>query len=161
MLLLQSHPLSLKVRRQIFESLVLSKLLYGAEVWFIFDKANMKYFRSAIMRLCRGLLKLPHDAHISDESILHDSNLPAPEVFLRRQRPRYVFTLIKCNAVAPCGLLMEDIDWLAQLKDDFQWMYSQLEHSSPFTDPTVDFDRWMNILSSRPGYWKNLVKGAV
>ena len=160
-LLLQSRYLALPIRLQIFESLVLSKVMYGSEVWFLYDKASLKYFQGAIMRLYRRLLKAPHDAHMSDDAILHALNVPAPEVLLRRQRLRYVATLVKCSDTAPWGLIYDDIDWMAQLKDDLRWMYAQLERSSPLTDPDIDFQRWLTILASHPTYWKKLVNRAV
>ena len=160
-LLFQSQHLTLQIRRQLFDTLVLSKVLYGTEVWLLQDKTSIHYFHSAVMRLYRRLSKIPHDAHIPDDEILSDLGVPAPSTLLRRQRLRYMVTLFRCEHSAPFGLIQADSGWMEQLREDLNWMYAQLAKSSPLPDPGQDFARWRFILTSHPNYWKKLVNRAV
>ena len=65
-LLFQNPHLSRALRCRLFDTLVLSKVLYSTEVWHLTDNASINYFHSAVMRLypdctvgCSGFLQMP------------------------------------------------------------------------------------------------------
>ena len=70
-LIYQNTDLAPVRRTEIFNSLILSRLLFGAETWFIQDQKTKDYLHSAIMRLYKRLLRCPSDSHVSDEEVLH------------------------------------------------------------------------------------------
>ena len=108
-LVFRNWQLSLQKRTQLFESLVLSRLLYGAETWVAMDDKTERTFHAAIIRLYRRLLPIAADQHLSDEAILSQVLLPSPSELLRRARLRYVATLLHCGERQEWGLL-EKID---------------------------------------------------
>ena len=58
----QNTDLAPARRTEIFNSLILSRLLFGAETWFIQDQKTKDYLHSAIMRLYKRLLRCPSDS---------------------------------------------------------------------------------------------------
>eukprot|EP00435_Cladocopium_sp_Y103_P069250 s244_g33.t1 len=87
--LFQNPHLSLVKRREMFQTLVLSKILYGTESWVLTDRSAKFYFHSAIIRLYRRVLRLPHDDHRTDDEIITAVELPTPSTLLRIARLRY------------------------------------------------------------------------
>ena len=159
-LLYHNQAISFAKRCQFFETLVLSKILYGTEIWTMDTQAMSAYFHSAILRLYRRLLRVPPDAHRADHEILAESGLHSPEDLLRRQRLRYLVTLCQCSSIVPWGLFHADTQWHDLLLADLDWMYAQLRCSSSLPDPRVSFWPWKQLLVEYPRYWKRLVTRA-
>eukprot|EP00435_Cladocopium_sp_Y103_P063843 s880_g25.t1 len=110
--LYQNHHLSSPRRMELFVTLVLSKIMYGTESWTLWDCTAKAYFNSAIIRLYKRLLCLPHDAELSDEEVLARASLPSPTTLLRVARLRYLAALYKCEKATPWGVLRSDTQWL-------------------------------------------------
>ena len=147
-------------RTQMFESLIVSKLLYGAETW-VPDTVKCKLcFHGGVMGLFRRLGGIKHDAHVHDEDVLTQTGMLSPTELLRRQRLRYLTTLYRCADVVPWGMIADDIAWCDLLRSDLQWMHDQLHATSILTDPTSDFQPWVTIIVHHPGYWKRLIRRA-
>eukprot|EP00435_Cladocopium_sp_Y103_P038730 s21_g10.t1 len=147
-------------RREIFGSLILSKLVYGLESWTLSSQKVKDQFYSGVMRLYRRLLKLPHDSHSTDLELLTAVGLPLPDELLRGCRLRYFGTLHNCGAAAHWGLLREDTTWTDLLKADFQWLWAQLHNTVALGDPSQHYAAWKDVLVFHGGYWKKLIKRA-
>ena len=150
--------LSLLRRRELFETLIVSKLLYSAETWVPRTLKEKDRLHAGIIRLYRRLCKLPHDAALRDDDVLCHGDFLTPTELLRRQRLRYLPTLYKCGDLVPWGLLSLDEDWIELLRSDFEWMYAQLCNASRIPDPSHDFQPWHDILVHHPRYWKRLLR---
>ena len=159
-LIFQNQQLALPKRVELFSSLVLSKLTYGSETWVLTDWQTRDHVHAAIIRLYRRILHRSRDAHLSDDDILCTLGLPTPTELLRRNRLRYLATLLQTGMNANWGLLNQDTDWLNLLQDDFQWLWRNLHNSCDLGDPTQHIERWLEIAQYHPGYWKRLVKRA-
>lgn len=160
-LLYHNKALTWKQRSQLFQSLVLSKLCFGFETWVFHDQRTWKSFRSSVLRLFRRLLKCPHDDHLSEASLLAQCELPSPETLLRRARLRYYGHLWVLGSRVDWGLLGLDHSWLALVRDDLAWMWSQLSRSSALRDPACHIDQWHELMTHRPKFWKRLINRAV
>eukprot|EP00435_Cladocopium_sp_Y103_P029363 s104_g7.t1 len=148
-------------RREIFGSLILSKLVYGLESWTLSSQKVKDQFYSGVMRLYRRLLKLPHDSHSTDLELLTAVGLPLPDELLCGCRLRYFGTLHNCGAAAHWGLLREDTAWTELLKADFQWIWAQLHNTVALGDPSQHYAAWKDVLVFHGGYWKKLIKRAI
>ena len=159
-LLYQNQGLTMTRRRELFRTLILSKLLYGAESWTLRDQRDRHFLHSALMRLYNRLL--PHQARAqrSDAEILILTGLPDPSTLLRTCRLRHLGLLYKCTDTACWGLLNSDLEWLQLIRDDLLWMHRQLENTTSLPPPSQDFGRWEYMLQFHPNYWKRLVRRA-
>jgi ribonuclease HI len=159
-LIYQNTDLAPVRRTDIFNSLILSRLLFGAETWFIQDQKTKDYLHSAIMRLYKRLLRCPSDSHVSDEEVLHRTELPAPSTLLRLKRLSYLSSLIAVGHSAHWGLLNQDKAWMNLLRDDLQWVWDQLSHSCNLGNPFEHTDRWLEVIRHHRSYWRRLLRRA-
>ena len=158
--LFRNWSLPLPKRAQLLESLVLSKLMYGAETWIVTDERTEKFFHAAVIRLYRRLLPVHADSHLTDDDILSSIQLPSPCELLRRARLRYVATLLHCGAATEWGLIEQDRQWTSLVEEDFIWMWEQLQHSSLLQDPRNNWDQWQNMILQHRSYWRRLTRRA-
>eukprot|EP00435_Cladocopium_sp_Y103_P026761 s2688_g6.t1 len=158
--LLQNQMLPFLRRRELFASLVLSKLSYGAESWTFRDQGTKSYVHSALIRLYRRLLAHKGIDHCTDEDILVECGLNSPTEILRVARLRYLSTLYNCASAVPWGLLQSDAEWIRLIEDDLRWMHAQLHHASHLPDPAHQFGAWEHLLRFHRSYWKRLVRRA-
>ena len=93
-LLYQNVNFAIDKRRELFHSLILSRLLYGAETWTIQDRQTKDYLHGGIIGLYKRLLKWPCDQPISDDEVLFRTGMPSPSELLRVRRLRYLGSLI-------------------------------------------------------------------
>ena len=159
-LLFQNKTLSWTKRKELFNSLVISKVLYGSETWEADQKEVATRFHKGVMKLYRRLLQVKHDDQRTDEDILERGDLLSPQILLRRARLRFLATLYRCANVVPWELLHMDLQWKSLIRTDISWMYEQLSNSSDLPDPQVNFHPWLNILQNFSKYWKRLVSRA-
>lgn len=143
-----------------FESLVLSTLTFGMESWHIPDQRSKLLLHHGIMRLYKRFLKLPHDAQVTEEQVLARVELPSPSELMRRARLRYLCTLYQCEEAVEWGLFHQDLHWRELVRDDLNWMWHQLQHSSSLQNPALHFPAWEYLLRHHGGYWKRLVARA-
>ena len=119
-LLFRNWAIPLAKRVQLFESLILSKLLYGAETWVVSNDRTVAHFHAALLRLYRRLLPVAPECHLQDDEILAELHLLSPSELIRRARLRYVATLLHCGRRHEWGLLRADAAWTSLVEDDMQ-----------------------------------------
>ena len=159
-LLFQNSQIPFSKRRQLFETLVLSKFCYGMETWVVHDQRTWRYFEAAVIRLYRRLLRIPGDQHSSDMEILGLCGLPSATMLLRRARLRYLATLYACEQDVPWRLLLNDHWWMALVHEDLQWLGSILCNTCTLGTPADHPGNWDYILRWHRPYWKRLLRRA-
>ena len=160
-ILYKNPAFSMKKRTQLFSTLVLTKLTYGMETWDLQDPATKQRLHVGIMRLYTRLLGGPHDEHLTDNDILMATELPTPTVLLRQARLRYLGLLYTSASKEIWTVIAGDKHWRTLIEDDIQWLWQQLQCSSPLLDPETGFDYWEFLMRRYPGYWKRLIKRGV
>ena len=152
--------ISFDKRAEIFTSIVLSNMLYGADSWNFDAKKDAQRFHVAVLKLYKRLIRWKPEDQISDEAVIAQTGLPAPQELLRRARLRYLATLCNCGIHDIWTLLAHDRDWCRQLEEDMVWMWEQLSRSSPLKDPREHFPQWLMFLQDHKSYWKRLINRA-
>lgn len=160
-ILYHNCKLTWEKRRELFNTLILSKLVYGLESWAMQSQAVRNQFHSGVMNLYRRLMKIPHDSHITDLTLLAQVGLPKPDDLLRSGRLRYFGTLHHCGSAANWGLLAEDHEWISLLHDDFRWLWEQLCNATDLPDPVQHYPAWKDLITFHASYWKKLVKRGI
>ena len=158
--LYHNRQIPLQKRCELFQVLIITKMLYGSESWLVTDNRTAATFAAAILKLYRRLLQIPADQHQTTEQTLAAVGLPSPDTLLRRQRLRYLGTLFRCGGGDAWGLTSADRDWCGYVEADLQWMWEQLRRSSDLPQPSSDFEHWRNIIDRFPKYWKRLIRRA-
>eukprot|EP00435_Cladocopium_sp_Y103_P053922 s1233_g17.t1 len=157
-LLFQNPAFTATRRAELFQSLVISKIVYGMESWVFADRKTFHYAQSALLRLYRRLLKLPPDSHYTDDEVLGQAGLPSAEIMLRVARLRYLGLLYKCEHVTPWATLRADASWVALLRQDLAWLWHLVSGTSKLRDPELHFTDWEYVLRYHRSYWKTLLQ---
>ena len=159
-LVYQCPAFSLHKRAEIFRSLILSRLLYGADSWALWDSHSKMELHSAIMKLYRRLLGSAHNAHMQDDEILCRVGLSSPTDLLRLCRLRYIGSLCAIGHTACWGLLNKDRLWRVLVEDDMKWVWRNLANTCDLGDPTHHMQRWFEVIRFHRGFWQGLLKRA-
>ena len=159
--LYHNERISQEKQSDLFQVLLVSKLLYGSESWSITDNRTVSTFSAAILKLYKRLLRVRPDEHLHHDALLAQIGLPSPDVLLRRQRLRYSGTILHCGASTEWGLLSADKDWCRSVESDLIWMWEQLQRSSNLPSPDRGSGQWRHFLLHHPRYWKRLIRRAV
>ena len=157
-LLYRNTQIPWQKRKEMFSTLVLSKLMYGFESWTFETQQCRDQLHSGIIRLYKRLIGSCFAEHLTDEAVIIAAGLPSPTELLRCCRLRYFGTLFRCGSDAHWGLLREDITWISLIEDDFRWLWRQLCNNTSLPDPTLHFPVWQDLLIHHGGYWKKLLK---
>ena len=145
-------------RKDMFITLVLSKLVYGLESWTLRCQSSKSQFYGGVMKLYKRLLKVPHDSHIDDLELLVRTGMPKPDELLRCCRLRYFGTLHNCGTSSHWGVLQEDHEWITLIRDDMSWLWEQISSTSNLGSPEAHFPAWQEVLVFHGGFWKKLIK---
>ena len=156
--LYRNRAIAFQKRRELFDSLILTKLLFGSETWVPSTIKEKEHLHAGIIRLYRRLCRCPPDAELRDDDILCIGNFLSPTELLRRQRLRYLTTLYRCKHLVPWSLLEADAEWSDLIRADLMWLYNQLWNASHLPDPQLDFAPWKKTIVHFPGYWKRLIR---
>jgi hypothetical protein len=159
-LVFRNWAIPLAKRTQLFEALILSKMLYGADTWIVTDEKTEKYFQAATIRLYRRLLPVSPDQHLHDLEVLAMVKLPSPVELLRRARLRYVATLLHSGPRKEWGLLEKDRQWTLLVEEDMQGLWKQLHNSSTLGKPNEHWASWKNLILNHRTYWRKLFRRA-
>ena len=158
--LFQNSQINLQRRRELFDTLVMSKLCFGMESWTFRDQQLVNYIHGAIIRLYKRLIKVPANHHMDDYEVLATCRMPSPKTLFRRARLRYLLTLFNCEDAVPWGLFQQDQIWCNMLTDDLHWMWQQLCNTSTLRNPAEHPEEWFYIARFHKKYWKTLVHRA-
>ena len=159
-LVYQCEKFPLHKRAEIFRSLIMSRLFYGADSWALWDSQSKMKLHSAVMRLYRRLLGRAHNDHMQDDEILFHVGLSSPTDLLRLCRLRYIGSLCAIGDIACWGLLNRDRLWRALIEDDMKWVWRNLANTCDLGDPMQHMQRWFEIIRFHRGFWKGLLHRA-
>ena len=154
--------IALKKRSELFTTLVLTKLLDGADSWTLDTQKDQKKFHPTVMKLYKRLMRWKPDQGLSDAEVLAQLELPSPDELLRRARLRYLVVLLNCGLPTIWSMFNRDTQWswCQALEQDLVWMWTQLRNSSGLLDPRAHFPQWLLILQDHRSCWKKLVNRA-
>ena len=159
-ILFANENIAIGKRAELFTTLVLTKMLYGADSWFLATQLDKDRLHAAVIRLYKRLIKWKPDWNMTDEAIIVETGLPSPSELLRRARLRYLLVLLNCGIPHVWSLLNQDHEWCRLMEDDLVWMWEQLRRSSSLRDPRQHLPQWILLIQDHKSYWKGLVNRA-
>eukprot|EP00438_Fugacium_kawagutii_P035579 Skav200697 [mRNA] locus=scaffold343:224008:229565:- [translate_table: standard] len=155
-------------RMQLFQSLITSRLFYGAGVWMSLTPSHIRQIDAALMRMIRVIVGNGFwDASkcVSDAALRSQFELPSFRVILGKLRLSYLPVLARFPASFYLDALYIDNrnnqGWLHDVLLDLQWMDSVI--ALPFAIPEVDNQGWDTFLSQLVtcSHWDTLIRRAV
>ncbi|CAL1142570.1 unnamed protein product [Cladocopium goreaui] len=153
-------------RLVLFQSLVLSRLLYGCAVWAELSAASYRKLEATVTGFYRRICNTGFwsSDHLTDQAFLQSSRLVSFRIFWARHRLCYLHHLASHGHTFHKSLLLMEFQnekgWLVEVADDLRWMTKF--HELPFDIP-VDRAGWISAWSAlrdcRP--WRKWVVTAV
>jgi len=157
-------PVSCRI--SLFQSLILSRLLYGCAIWTELSTASYKKLETMVIGNYRKIYGVGYwsDERMTDADFLQGQELMPFRLHLARHRLCYLQNVAKHGITAHKTLLLEEFatgkGWLYEVAQDLQWMraFKELPFDSPETRP-----QWIQVwqaLRECP-QWKSWVRRAV
>ena len=155
----------LKGRQQLYNSLVISRLMYGCSIWADVSNGQLQQLEAMIIEHHRRMANIGYwnDTHMTDEELRHHLELPSFRITWARHRLIYLQHIGKHAADFHQRLLMMEFQqsrgWLREVVTDLQWLQTLVP--LPFDIPT-DADAWNNVwqILRECTHWKSLIKRA-
>ena len=154
-------------RIQLVNSLIVTKLMYGASVWTDVTSATLKRLEAFLMRLYRSILDIgfwKHETGVSDHALRAYHELPTFRLLWTKMRLGYLQHISRHGALhyidAMCRELPSRRGWLHEASADLRWLQRQVE--LPFDVPTNE-QEWKHVLPqvAQMSNWKSTVKRAI
>lgn len=150
----------------IFQSLVLSRLLYGCAGWAEVPSRALQRIEAAVTSFYRQICNVGfwQTNRTTDKDILQERGLMSFRLHWAKQRLAFLHHIAQHGQVYHKALLLAEIaagkGWLVEVCDDLAWLSSlkQLPFDIP-TDRAGWFDAWNALRASKP--WKAWLKTAM
>ena len=163
--LLSRQTMDLQVRLRLMQSLLMSRLLYGAGAWYRLSKQQLKKMHICYLGLIRyivGRVQTKHQTHHgwTDEKILAEFDLPCIRTLLAVARLTYARRVWLHG-----GPLMQEVlikeeqtyssSWMSGLKEDLEWLYAVQGNKWG-----LEFEKTSSLWLQGVKGWKAFVRGA-
>ncbi|CAE7228130.1 unnamed protein product [Symbiodinium sp. CCMP2592] len=145
----------------LFESLVLSILLYGAGTWPTLSDAEEKCLSTAYFQMACSLLKPAYDVmqarRLGPLRVYALTGLPTIGTQLHLSRLRHLASCVTDPIPELWALLHAEQTWLSAACSSLQWLGELTEGDRVPCDPCRLWPRWAETIQRNPGRWKRLL----
>ena len=157
--------LPIPARMQLFQSLIMSRLLYGCAVWSDVPSAMVKKLEATLMAYYRQIHDVgfwKHD-HITDDEFRRAQQLPTFRQIWARHKLTFLQHVAQFGTVFHKALLFREMEtnkgWLVEMRDDLTWLnsFKLLPFDLPY-DRQSWVDAWEALRHCGP--WKSWISRA-
>ena len=141
----KSRSISRKTKSRLYEAIILSLLLYNAEIWTI-KQQDMKALEGAHFRMMRCMMNLPDDdSHLSKHALLEAFDLPLLRDFITQKRMRWVGHALRrqdgdrSKIAVLKTLVIADSPWTELIKSDCKTLKIPFGELLKWTEDRFDF----------------------
>ena len=154
--------ISAKQRGVLLDALVMSKLTFGIGAWPPLGKGDEKVFAGAVSGLYRAVISVrPHeDQHLTLATICALVGLVDHVTLIKLAQLRYLRQLVAFAPDVLWALLRGDEPVMADMREALTWLYARVRATSELPDPLLQWEPWRDMMLSRPGLFKGMVKRA-
>eukprot|EP00435_Cladocopium_sp_Y103_P031953 s3260_g8.t1 len=162
--ILRNRHYPVQVRLRLFRVLIETKLFYGLGTWRTPSLRQLRYLRTAFVKMLAQVLRLSGDHRHSNAQILALAGTPDIRVHLAFDRLRYARKVFTVGPEFLQHLVHREFacagdSWLHGLASDLLWLNAVLPGAAPFANPgdfTAVIDFWQD--PSTP--WQRILKKA-
>jgi len=160
-----NHALAADARTKLYESLVLSRLMYGCSVWSDVPTSSLKKLEAMIVKHYRSIYNVGfwNETDIDDEEFLATHQLMPFRIHWARHRLVFLQHIARHGLPVHLDLLIEEFrtgkGWLHEVQHELRWTQNLVDF--PFEIPTAAHtwhELWKSLASWQP--WKQTVKRA-
>ena len=148
----------------LFESLVLSVLLYGAGGWPSVGPAEISplatTYHHMVATMLRPQFSLEEAKHLGPAQVLSLAELPSVPVLLHLARLRHLQSCVVVGVPEFWALAHVEGSWLSLVRASLGWLFD-MTNSDPGISSWEDvWPHWKDTMETRPGAWKRLLRKA-
>ena len=151
---LYSNPtLDIKHRISLFQTLVMTGLMFDVAIWPELSNQEKKLFEDSVHGLYNSLsLAIWNEEVYSwrQDRMRARLGLPHPTVLASVARLRHLHHLCLQADDYISGFLRLDMQWLQLVRKDIEWLRIQIPRRLPQTDPHDDWSPWMEDITVWP-----------
>ena len=155
----------LKGRMQLYDSLVVSRLMYACSIWMDVSKSQLQQLEAMIIEHHRRMANIGfwNDTHMTDAELRQHLEIPPFRITWARHRLIYLQHIGKHAADFHKHLLLAEFQqgrgWLCEVTTDLKWLATLVP--VPFNIPMTPRE-WEEAWTMLQGlsHWKSLVKRA-
>ncbi|OLP86094.1 hypothetical protein AK812_SmicGene32832 [Symbiodinium microadriaticum] len=148
----------------LFESLILSILLYGAGTWRTLTAQEAAILETAYLGMCFFMLRpaMTHEEamHAGGKRVLALLELPSLTTLLHVARLRHLLSCIQTKVPVMWSLLHWQQDWLVAVRSSIEWMWDHIDRGNCTQTWTGAWPSWRHICVHQPSRWKSMVRRA-
>lgn len=162
--LLTNRHFPLQVRLRLFQSLILTRLLFGAGAWPVLTVRQLDRMQKVLLSFLRRVLRLRIDGdhHVSNDELFVKTGTAPLRAMLAKERLLFAQQLFAYSAdfvqhLAHLEYTATSASWLAGVKADLRWA-AEVDPTIPphwAADLTDAIDHWQQ--PTRPS-WKSKVR---
>jgi len=148
----------------LYESLVLSILLYGAGTWRTLSPSETSILESAYYGMAFYMLRplCTHEeaTHMGGPRVLALLGLPSMHTLLHVAKLRHLLCCVRTSVPILWGMLHWHSEWLRSARDSVAWMWSLVDGGREFATWEGAWTLWLDTCRIAPGRWKGIVRRA-
>ena len=159
----QSH-IPLKDKVPLFQSLVLTCLLYGVGTWSALSERILAPMARCYHNMCRSLLRRHFRGdtkRLVDDRVLALVGVPSLAAWIHWSRLGHLAALVRLRVPESWALLHAEENWLGEARASLEWLHRQLCAADPATCWADHWPAWRETIESRPGLWKGMLRRAL
>ena len=150
---------SFLAKATLFESLVLSVLLYGAGTWATVDGASKDALSHAYVMMAAKMLRprfsFEEALKLGPDKILMLLGLPSLEVLLHVSRLRHLMPCLRLRIKEIWALAHWEGRWLGEIRSSLDWLREFAAPELPSWEAA--WPAWQDMIAQHPGRWKALL----
>ena len=159
-----SPSVSCKDKVVLFESLVLSVLLYGAGTWDQLSDRETAILANAYHGMCFHMLRPRHSyeeaMHLGGARTIALLELPTMQTLLHVARLRHLLSCVRTAVPAMWAMLHWQGAWLQSARLSLSWLWDHVDGGSLHETWQSAWPHWLEQCVHHPQKWKGLVRKA-
>ena len=148
----------------LFESLVLSILLYGAGSWDQLSPREESILTSAYHGMCFYMLRpaftFEEALHLGGPRVLALLELPSIQTLLHVARLRHLLSIVRTDVCVMWAMLQWQGRWLSSARSSLQWLWCCIDGGSQHQSWETAWSHWQTVCHTRPKQWKGWIRKA-
>ena len=147
----------------IFESIVLSTLVFAAGTWTVDRAEAIAPIQHALLQMSRIMLKPRYSfaqaCHLPPAFVLSCAGVPSAMILLHSERLRHLALLVRLAPSELWAILHAEMHWLQLAQESVRWLLAQLARSGLRDRPNC-WEECLGTVRKFPGKWKSWIRRA-
>ena len=158
--LFRCRRVSVSRRGTLLNTLVLSKLFFGAGAWPPLNQRERQLIAGVLFSIYRSTLGVRHgeDQHLSVATACSLLGLPDCDTLIIVDRLKYLKQLILAAPDTLWAAIRQDPPYLASVREALHWLFARVRVTCALPDPLVDCQAWCQFIKDSPARFKGLIQ---